>query len=546
MPIVKGENGIEMVWFTEEIRMHYVKHISPKIIEQFGNGPFENSADVKPILQYLFDNLICQAKCFLASERSLAFYQYIQILHEDSNSVVINHSVKEVFPSIRQEDFSMYRRILKFILEQSTCIPLIFRESLDRVKVRSLPKLEELIHIVYLLFSYSNLQASDSLLGNNSIVISFNEEGLYILDYKFPINEVLSYCNSVNHILREDAIIDTNAHEDFNQFFKKNYGAEIFYLVNLIEDMHNDYKIKTKEPYPQASAFDLQSLVTNFAYNQSIDEEKAKEIISGLIICESTKCTVEESIYQPHNLNRHLFRPIIKWKIQDHPEMVVVSKLTLQQSLNSLAINAIGWEKYPLEWNNDAFRSFVLQKKEGNGRILEDAIEKKLNELELIYDRNIISLFDKNGQGMNIENDACGEVDFIILNENTLYICDSKYLLDRHDFNNWKGDYSKFVNGKKNYNNVLYRKKVYLEIIKSRVFEHLEFKTGQVIVNKDEIYFEFFFIVNTPTFYMYNSPIQIIPITALEAKIKGEEVYPQIEIDINGGEKVIIKHPYFK
>jgi hypothetical protein len=546
MPILKGHNGLEMVWFSEDLRMHYVKHLSDQIKDKFGNGPFLNSTEVKPILQFLFDNLITQAKVFLSGERSLAFYQYIQILHEDSNNVVINHSVEKVFPAVTQDDFSMYRRILRFILEQSTCIPLIFRESLDQVKVRSLPKLEELIHIVYLLFSYSNLQASDSLLGNNSIDLSFNNDGLYILDYKFPINKTIFYCNLLNYELRKGAIIDENAHSDFNDFFKQHHGAELFYLVNLIEKMHIEDAKSKDEPFPHARAFDLESLVSNYAFNTSINPDISEKIISGLILSESTKCSFEESIFQPHNIKRHLFRPFIQWKIVNHPPMIVVSKLTLQQSLNSLAINAIGWQKYPDEWSDDVFTLFVLKKSENNGAILEDEIEKKLKSFSLIYDRNITTLYDKNGQGSNIENESCGEVDFIFIKDKIIYICDSKYLLDRHDFNNWKADYSKFVNGKKNYNDVLSRKKVYLESIKSRVFEHLEFKTGHVIVNKDELYFDIFFIINTPTFYMYNSPIQIIPITALEAKIKGEEVYPQVEIETNGGEKVIVKHPYFK
>lgn len=546
MPIIKGNDGIEMVWFTEEINQCYIIHISRIIKNKFGKGSFNSKEHVNLILNLLFKELIDQAKFILNNESSLAFYQYIQVLHEDSNKVVIEHNLKKIFPECEVETFYVYRRVLKFIIEQSTCILLIPGEPLKSARIRCLKKLEELIHIGYLLFSFSNLQASIGLLGNYAVEVFFNEDSLYNIDYKYPINEILIKCSSINKELRIGAIFDQNGHKDFNGAFKKIFGAEIFYLVNLVEDMHREDISRNNELYPQASSFELKSLVYNYAHNTGITKEIATEIISGLILSETTKCTIEESIFQPHNIRRHLFRPIIQWKILDHPKMVVVGKLTLQQCLNSLAINAIGWEKFPPEWNNNAFRSYVLGKKRENGMLLENIVEQKLKKLNLIYDRNIKSLIDKNGQGMSIENDACGEVDFIFIKSNIIYICDSKYLLDKHDFNNWKGDYNKFVDGKNNYNDKLLKKKAYLENLKARVFEHLEYKSGKALVNKDYLIFDVFFIVNTPTFYMFNSPIDIIPITAFERKIKGEEIFPPFKIETGKDKYIEVTHPYFK
>ena len=71
-------------------------------------------------------------KYFLASERSLAFYQYVQILHDYSNKMVMDDDFQKHFDQISAQEFALYRRILRFILEQSTYIELIFAEPLVR------------------------------------------------------------------------------------------------------------------------------------------------------------------------------------------------------------------------------------------------------------------------------------------------------------------------------------------------------------------------------------------------------------------------------
>jgi hypothetical protein len=104
MPIVKGNKGFELVWFDQDMKDHYIEHISIVLKDKFGEGPFTTKAQTRKVLFFLFEGLVMQAKHTLSSERSLAFYQYIQILHETSNQVIIEHSVNEIFDGFSGTD----------------------------------------------------------------------------------------------------------------------------------------------------------------------------------------------------------------------------------------------------------------------------------------------------------------------------------------------------------------------------------------------------------------------------------------------------------
>lgn len=543
MPIVKGNKGFELVWFDQDMKDHYIEHISIVLKDKFGEGPFTTKAQTRKVLFFLFEGLVMQAKHTLSSERSLAFYQYIQILHETSNQVIIEHSVNEIFDGFSGTDFSMYRRVLKFLIEQASDILLIPGESVAKAKVRGLKALEELIHIGNQLFGLSTLISSQDLI-EDAVEIFFLKDGRYVIDYKHNYNEILALCNIESARLRNGAIYDENGFTDFDQATKEIYGAPISYLLRLIKGMHQK-QLDEGEPFPYASLFDWHSLVDNFSYNTEVEYDTAHKLISGLIVNENTKCSFEESITKPFDIRRHLFRPIVQWRIKDYPvNMVFVGEYGMMQCFNSLSINALGWQKYPSEWKNDDFTSFVHKKDDKRGDLLEDAIEDILKSKSIIYDRNIESLLDKSGQGENLVHDKCGEIDFLIVVGKTILLTDAKYLLDKHDMNNWKGDQNKFVSDKNNYNDKIARKKVYLEERKKRLIEHIEFKTGQTLLESDEYSIECLFIVNTPTFYMYNSRFEIICIAELERKLKGDNIYKPIVFEKDGYRHTII-HPYF-
>lgn len=550
MPRYKSKlSDLELIWFNQNIVDHYNKHISKLIIDNFGKGPFNYFETTNQILFFLNNRFINQMKCFLTSERSLAFYQYIQILHDNSNEIVMQDNFEEHFDQISPAQFALYRRILRFILEQSTHIELVFAESLVHCKERVLNFLEELIHVGYRLFNISNLIASQQLI-EDAVEIFFNDDDLYVIDYKYHYNAIIDQINKQSRSHLEKVVKDENAGEDFARAMLNCFGISFKDVNREVKSMHQHQIDNDNEPYPCAGGFDLNSLVDNLSHNSNVSYEIAEKIISGLIISKDTVCSFQDSIYKPQSINRHLYRPIIQYQIEgiDQP-MTIVSFNSLTISLQQLATNAISWGKYPDEWKDKCFDEYVINKKHLNDKVLEDHHEHLLKGNKIIYSRNIKNLKRKNNQNLNIDNADCGEIDFLFLKDSTIYIADSKHLLARYDFNNWKNDFSAFETNKNNYNKTMDRKIKFLDDKKNLIQEHFETENPELNLDLTDYKIEGVFLINGSTFYMYNSTYKLFTVKDLELFLKGEFVYPTIHIteeNEEGSKEIIVSHPYFK
>lgn len=550
MPVFTSQiNNYQIVWYKQEIIDHYNHYISKLIKDNFGAGPFNSFEETNKILHFLNEGLIRQFKCTMMQEVSLAFYQYIQILHEQSNEIAIERKFSSHFSQITKTDFALYRRVLKFILEQACHLELIHAESLDNAKKRVPDFLEELIYIGHQLFNNSNLIASQQLI-EDAVEIFFNKDGLYVIDYKHHYNQVIEEINKDFDKRLEKSISDTNAINDFDEAMKKCFGASFYDVISEAKSMHQYHKEQNNEPYPCASSFDLKSLIENFSHNSQIPQEKAEVIISGLILNKETKCSFTDAFYKPQSIQRYLYRPFLQWNIKGfNTPMILVGMYSLEMAFERLAINAISWNKYPTEWKCECFNNYVKQKQESNDKILEDALETILKEHGVVYSRNLTSLKKKNNQNLSIVHEDCGEIDFLFIFNNKIYIAESKHLLARYDFNNWRNDYAAFETNKNSYNDTITKKLKYLESKKALIEEHFEVenpgKTFSLVHND----LEGIFLINTPTFYMYNSKYKIFTIMDFERFLQGGYVYPQFnitEIDGDSERTYLIKHPYFR
>lgn len=551
MPRYTAENKSEIIWFDEKLKEYYINNFSKLIFEKYGKGPFETFKETNEILVFIHDSLIRQMKLLLSNEKSLAVYQYIQILHEQSNKIVIDDDFSNHFTQISKGDFAIYRRVLRFILEQATHLELVFAEPLENAKKRALKFIEELIYIGNELFGISNLIASQQLI-EDSIEILFNKDNLYFIDYKHHYNAIIEQINNELESHIEKAIKDENAINDFSQATKNCLGVAFQEIIREVKSMHKNMEDNNNEPYPCASGFDLHSLINNLSHNSQISYDEAKTIVSGLILSQETKCSFKEAIYKPQSINRHFYRPFLQYKIiskKVNTDMIMVGQYGLMISLQQLATNAIGWNKYPTEWKNNCFDNYVKEKQLINDKILEDYLENLLKKNKIRYSRNITSLKKMNNRNIDIDNENCGEIDFLILLNNKIYIADSKHLLARYDFNNWKNDYYKFETDKSNFNKTIERKKNYLNDKEQLIEEHFRVEYQDNSIELADYELECIFLINNPTFYMYNSKYKIITIRDFERFLNGESIYPIFHINkMNGDnlEQTIVEHPYFK
>ena len=551
MPRYNSKDGLEIVWYEEGLNQHYIKHISDKIQSEFGEGPFDEFESTNEILRYLFNGLLDQVKGILNAENSLAFYQDVQILHEQSNQITKNDNFEELFDQITKSEFVIYRRVLRFILEQACDKILFCKEPLVKARVRCLKYLEELIYVGQKLFSISNLMASQQII-EDSVELWFNEEGLYVLDYKHHYNQIIFELSKDLNSQIQHSIYDKTAYPGFSDALKKCFGlspSEILYQIN---GEHKHTQQSQNEPYPEATGFDLESLINNLCENRKCSKENAEKVIHGLILDKSNKCSIEESIFKPQSLNRHFYRPFLKWFVTDGKvmiPMIIVSELSLENSLIQIATNGIGWKKYPEEWKIHCFQDYVQSKIEINDKVLEDELELVIKEHNIMYSRNVTHLKKHNSRHLDIDNEKCGEIDFIFVKNKTIYIADSKFLLARYDFNNWRNDYSSFETNKKNYNKTITKKVQFFEENRKLVSEHFQVETGNKELDISKYDIEPIFMINTPTFYMYNSEYKIYTIRDFEMFLNNKTPYPSFQIfeETEKGTNIInVNHPYFK
>ena len=184
-----------------------------------------------------------------------------------------------------------------------------------------------------------------------------------------------------------------------------------------------------------------------------------------------------------------------------------------------------------------------------NDKILENEAEKLLKTYEIIFDRNITHLKRWNGQHINIDNENCGEIDFLFIHNEKIVIADSKHQIARYDMNNFKNDYAYFEMNKKSYNKTIKRKLAYLTSIIQEVQEHFQVLTNNKDLKIETFLLEGIFIINTPTFIMYNNEYRIHTLKAFKDVLLNkfiDQTYT-LMIDEEDHQKFLnINYPYFK
>jgi len=219
-----------------------------------------------------------------------------------------------------------------------------------------------------------------------------------------------------------------------------------------------------------------------------------------------------------------------------------------------LTTNSIPWGKAPKEWiTNSCFKDYIHRKEDEHDKWLDDAVEQKIIPIGLMYDRNVRNIRSNNAVN-SIEVAGLGEIDFIIVSESLkkIFISDSKHLLGRYDIVNQKNDYNAFAVGSKKtkpYNETLANKLAWFRANAKLLEEHFKIKYKRSELSFDDFTFEGIFIVNSPTFYMYNADYRIYTIDQITDVLLGKFADPtfSILVEEENSETILhVKYPFFK
>ncbi|WP_163710232.1 hypothetical protein [Mangrovibacterium lignilyticum] len=517
----------------------YWTKLSEYIIEKYGENEFSDSSEVENILLDSFQFLVLEFRELIQEETSLSFFLYTFFLHEQSLDFLNKTRNGQSFGEVDENDFSIYRRILKLILEQGCEIDLSWGSLPTGKHVLEMDeKIQRLFYLGTWIYTFADYIAYQKMI-SNAQKVDFDASHAIGVEWQKHYGRVYSEIFPLLKTDYESGVHDENASDDLKQAintcFKIDYDFAIG-IIFMIKRHFSESELQTIEPYV---------LPTNLAQESGIDSEIAKAFYNGLILNRSNKLSIEDAILKPYSTERYMFRPILVYNIGG-VERALVGENKIAESMHVLATNAISWNTIPENWKYvKCMVRFMSKKGNEHDKILEDDVEKVLNKHKIRFCRNIRSFKRPSQHNLNIDNHLAGEIDFIIVDEKTrkIFVVDSKYNKARYEAVGYRTDYTNFL---KSYEPQLERKINWVSANKEVLQGHLEIVYNIPEYDITDFSVEGLFFINTPTFYMLNGVYKAITISKLEKFLLGEYSLPVIEYENNKGEITQIHHPYFK
>jgi hypothetical protein len=536
LSIYKGTNE------PEEI---YRKELSDLLIKNFGEGPYSGYKIVREAITFSY-NFFCDKFLKLChNEASVRFYQFVLSQHEQAIEVSFFAKSHHYPEGINDEYIALYRRILKWILEQACDIKLHNQENANAAFLNRATKiLNELTFLGRMIFTCASLYAEQDMI--EDVVEIVFENHLYVIKHKHHYDYIIRDIQKAYGAHSFKHVVDEKAIDSLQIAIEQCFGIKYAYLTTVIQEIHK----KNEDKGGQYCGFGWESLPLSVESMFKADIEQARILYKGLTLSKDSKLPLMDLASKPQTMNRSLYRPILIWNIEGE-DFAIVGDNGFRESIIQLTTNTIPWGKAPEEWmQNDCFRKYVHSKEDEHDKWLDDEVQTRLEKAGLHFFRNITSInSDKGVITLNIKD--VGEVDFIIINHEckTIYVADCKHLQSRYDMITQRNDFSNFTKGKKPYNQQIANKVSWIRNNIGGLNHHYKNVYGEKNSNITDYSIQGIFIINTPTFYMFNSDFRIYTIDVVVDAILGKIGDSEKTIIINEKDHIktfTIKYPYFK
>lgn len=536
-------DGHLMLRYSDTPADIYWTEVSTYISNKYGSDQILDHQIVEKILFDSFQFMADRFKSLINEEKALTFFLYVFYLHEESIKIYRKNTFEglSLYP-VANNEFAMYRRVLKNVLEQGCEIDLTWGDFPTSEEVlRMDKKMQDLIYLGRWLYDLADSIALHKMV-NNFHAITFEAIDDMVIDFQYHYAELY---NDLFPQLQEDyekAIADDQSVHKLRHAIDICFGIEYDFAVGVI------FKIKAHFSDTEFQTIQPHVLPQNLVGQYGISTEEATRFYAGLTLSRSTKMSLEDLVYKPYNMNRYMFRPILVYKIGGE-DRALVGKEKVMESIFVMSTNAIHWNALPSEWlTNRGMGQFLNELGNEHDKILEDAIEKKVRENNLPSVRNIKSFKQADGDNININNAIAGEIDFIIINEKLkkLFVADSKYNRARYEVVGFRNDYSLFV---KQYEPKMEKKTNWVRDNLPVVTAHFRMVYNRPHLDLTGFEVEGVFFINTPTFYMLNGKYKAITLNHLSDYLLGKFAFKHftyINNDPNTDNQYdIICHPYF-
>jgi len=551
MPRIKIDNKI-VISFDYVSRNKHWGALSAYLIKKHGKEHFTNQNKVEQILLDGFNFLSQSFKQLISVEKKLTFFLYVHWLHEQSIQIYIKTLEGYKLDLISESEFAMYRRILKLILEQGCDIDLEWdtfpKISNEIFEIED--KIQELIYLGTWMYAIADNIAFQKMI-EECHEISFDEENLLVIDWQYHYGKTYQQLFPMLVEDYKNGTFDEQAVYELRAKIEECFKIEYDFAAGIIFEIQKHHNPQV----PNLQTIEPNVLPLNLISNYGISKDLAETFYSGLTISRTNKLTIEDAILKPHSTKRYIFRPILVYKIGGS-DRALVGKEKFAESIMVLSTNAIHWNAIFDEWLSlKCIQSFINKKGNEHDKILEDKIEEIVKCKGFLYCRNIKSFKQTaNKNNVNIDNGIAGEIDLIVINPHnkTIYVADAKYNRARYEAVGYRMDYSQFINldkPKNSYETKLNKKADWVSKNLNVLEEHLSIVYNKSSIVLKDYKVEGIFIINTPTFYMFNGQFKAITLKQFADFIDGKYEYPDLHITDGEGDDetfMIVRHPYFR
>ena len=514
------------------------KELGKWLYTRFGEGPFFKEAFVeiqRAAVGWYEDRI----KEILEAELETAFYQGLMWLHEMALKYSRETPNQSPIPQYSDSDFALYSRTLRLFLEFACELKLKGNEimTLEYLKSKE-SRIDQILVLGQELF-----RASQSLSSNKmvlwGITIQIENQELYLFQ-----NE---YYQRLNQLIRDEfkdhrssAAVSDKDLSRLSRATKESFNVYLPTFYVMVKAISSKYGDGPYVPY------EWNFLPDHYAKHYAGDQTLARQFFEGLTLGSHNKLGLADSVYRSSSLNRMVYRPALIWNVEG-TDLIFIGSEALLSAFMKLGVDAVGWRKLPTEWEVSSFRQWVEKEAKQNDKVLEDEIETKLKTRGVVFDRNVTKLKKWNNHGLSIENKDCGEIDFILIHQRKIVLCEAKHLIGSYDMNSQYSDYQNFVLGKGkeiSFNANLRRKLDYLSQRLPDLEEHFQVVLNDRQFRLKSTEFEGLFVINTQTHVMYANEFKIYNLDRFEKRLSGED-WPILLINMNEG-RIIAEYPYYR
>lgn len=221
----------------------YRQAVSALMIKQFGKDPYSPVVQ-KEVFTFCQQYFVKEFEKRCEEENSYTFYREVFILHEQATDLRRSDHYHQLPNGIDKQYISIYRRVLKMILEKGCEINMQQGEKTDsNFFPRIQPILNDLLYLGEMILHFTESFAEFSMVEGISQV-TFDEHDLYKQVREPHFDHVFHNISQDMNRSCESYVIDPTGSEDFKAAAQQAFGFNYDKIDLLLAVLYDTFRLK--------------------------------------------------------------------------------------------------------------------------------------------------------------------------------------------------------------------------------------------------------------------------------------------------------------